>query len=67
MTRIRMLNGALYAAVVLGALTFGTVQAFASSGPPQNARSCNEDLCDRVCGGPGSWFCEGSGPQCICL
>jgi hypothetical protein len=67
MTGIRMLNGAVYTLAVVGALAFGTVQAFASPGQQQSARACNEDLCNSVCGGPGSWYCEGSGPQCICL
>jgi hypothetical protein len=67
MTRIRMLNGALYTLAVVGALAFGTVQAFASSGPRESERSyCPEEICDRACGGPGSWFCEPSG-TCICI
>ncbi len=66
MTRIRMFNNALYALAVLGALTFGAAQAFASPAPQQSARACWEDLCDNACGGPGTWFCEG-GITCICI
>lgn len=63
MIRIRTLNGTLYALAVGAALTVGTVQAFATSGPQQSARICDEKTCDNMCGGFG--FCDSSG-RCIC-
>lgn len=62
MTRIRLLNRALYTVAAVGSLAFGATQAFAATGPQQNARYCDTESCWAYCHGPGGCW---SG-QCIC-
>jgi hypothetical protein len=66
MTHIRRLNRSLYALAVLGALTFGAAQAFATSGQPGTDRGrpyCDPDECNVRCGGYG--ICYGT-YGCLC-
>jgi hypothetical protein len=66
MTRIRTLNGALYTLGILGALSFGAVQAFASPSPRQSDGAfCPTNVCNKTCG-PGMWDCDESG-RCVCI
>lgn len=65
MTRTLSPTSALCTLGILGALTFGAVQAFASPGPRQSARACPEELCTRVCG--PQWYCEEPWGTCVCI
>ncbi len=65
MTRTRSLKSALYTLGILGALTFGAVQAFASPSPQKSGSACPEDLCTFHCG--PNWYCEGPGGTCVCI
>lgn len=62
MTRIRLLKRVLYVVPVLGAMAFGTAQAFASSAP-REALACSKG-CFLECGTAGG-VCSSYG-TCIC-
>jgi hypothetical protein len=66
MTPIRRINRVLYVIPVIGALAFGTAQAFASSTPPQEKAGayCTTTQCNNYCGGPGTGACVTG--RCIC-
>ena len=67
-TRSRLRRGA-FAAMVAGALGFGTAQAVAAPAarPDTGFRGCTQASCDQKCqtqyGVPG--FCDGRGCRCL--
>jgi hypothetical protein len=63
MTRIRLIKRVLYVVPVLGAMVFGTAQAFASSSAPREELACSRG-CRLECG-PSGGVCSTSG-YCIC-
>ena len=63
MTRIRLLTRVLCAVPLVGAMVFGTAQAFASPAP-REATACIPRECNFYCGGAGG-VCSYYG-QCIC-
>lgn len=62
MTRIRLIKRVLYVLPVLGAMAFGTSQAFASAAPREEL-ACSK-WCFTECG-PAGGVCSSSG-YCIC-
>ena len=62
MTRTRLLKRALYVVPVIGAMVFGTAQAFASAAP-REALACSKG-CFVECG-PVGGICSSSG-FCYC-
>jgi hypothetical protein len=64
MTRIRLLKRVLFAVPVMGAMVFGTAQAFASTATQQEARACTVRGCNFYCGGAGG-VCSAFG-VCVC-
>jgi hypothetical protein len=65
MTRIRLIQRALYVIPVIGAISFGTAQAFAAATPQGKAGAyCTTTQCYNYCGGPGTGACVTG--RCIC-
>jgi hypothetical protein len=62
---IQLLHHALYASALLGALSFGASQAFATPEPSVAAKgpSCDPVVCNARCGGYG--FCD-TRKGCLC-
>lgn len=64
MTRIQLLKRVLYVAPVLGAVAFGTAQAFASPTTLREEAACTPKQCLLQCGAAGG-VCSSNG-FCIC-
>jgi hypothetical protein len=63
MSRIRLIKRVLYVVPVIGAMVFGTAQAFASSTAPREERACSKG-CFLECG-PAGGVCSYYG-VCVC-
>jgi hypothetical protein len=68
MARTQLIKRLVYAVPMLGAMAFGTAQAFASPAAASDAAGawCNPVQCANSCGGPGQGGCDGFG-VCICF
>ena len=65
MTRTQLIKRVLYVVPMVGAMAFGTAQAFASSAPSrEKAYACTTSQCYDYCGGPGTGACVAG--RCIC-
>jgi hypothetical protein len=61
------IRGAVFGAAIVGALGFGTTQAFAAPDPPPgfpNCQSSDDCFADNQCG-PSGGICFGGG-RCFC-
>lgn len=64
MTRIQQIKRVLYVVPVLGAVVFGTAQAFASPAVLRDEAACTPKQCLLQCG-PAGGVCSSNG-YCIC-
>lgn len=65
----RTMRRGVFGAAVLGALGFGTGQAFAAPERAAAPPTCDPELCDRVCRvfGPFGGRCDAEDGTCRCL
>jgi hypothetical protein len=63
MTRIQSIKRVLYVVPVVGAVVFGTAQAFASPAPREELACTTDKQCSLSCGAPGGICRSGI---CLC-